>query len=131
MSCVEPNLDGERGAVAFPTLDADLCDGVSERGGTAKRVCIATPDILGPVKNGGIGTAYHHLARLLAEWGHEVVIAFVAGNAADVQLMDETRAFYSELDVALGAHRSPSRRQDLARSGRGPELGTLRVAAGA
>ena len=53
-----------------PTLDTDL---VTDTGpdaaklATTKRICIATPDILGPIKNGGIGTAYHHLARLLAD----------------------------------------------------------------
>ena len=85
----------------FPTLDADLGDDLRERSGTAKRICIATPDILGPVKNGGIGTAYHHLARLLAEWGHEVVIAYVAGNAADARLMEEAHVFYAGFGVAF------------------------------
>ena len=80
------------------TLEADLGVGGSE---SAKRVCIATPDIVGPVKNGGIGTAYHHLARLLAEWGHEVVIAYVNGNARDEALMAKAEALYAELGVAF------------------------------
>ena len=84
----------------FPALDTDLGDDLRERHGT-KRVCIATPDILGSVKNEGIGNAYHHLARLLAEWGHEVVIAYVNGNASSVEPMEEARAFYVELGVAF------------------------------
>ena len=80
------------------TLEADLGVGGSE---SAKRVCIATPDIVGPVKNGGIGTAYHHLARLLAEWGHEVVIAYVNGNARDEALMAKAEALYAELGIAF------------------------------
>jgi GT2 family glycosyltransferase/glycosyltransferase involved in cell wall biosynthesis len=39
-------------------------------------ICIVTPDIVGPVKNGGIGTACHHFARILAEEGHTVTVLF-------------------------------------------------------
>ena len=88
----------------FPTLDADLGDDLRNRSGTAKRICIATPDILGPVKNGGIGTAYHHVARFLAELGHDVVIAFVNGNASNARLMEEVRAFYAEFRCCLRAY---------------------------
>ena len=84
----------------FPTLDADLSDDLRERRGT-KRICIATPDILGPVKNGGIGTAYHHMARSLAEWGHEVVVAYVNGNASNAELMEAARAFYVGFGVSF------------------------------
>ena len=91
----------DRASDVFPTLDADLSDDFPERSGTTRRICIATPDILGPVKNGGIGTAYHHLARSLAEWGHEVVIAYVNGNAANAQLMEKTHLFYAGFDVAF------------------------------
>ena len=70
---------------------------VGQRNGCAlpPRTC------LGPVKNGGIGTAYHHMARKLVEWGHELVIAYVADNAADARRMDEARAFYAGFGVAL------------------------------
>ena len=89
-------------STAFPTLDTDLADPPGgQPAGVAKRICIATPDILGPVKNGGIGTAYHHLARLLAERGHEVVIAYVNTNAANPALMAETRAVYEEFGIAF------------------------------
>lgn len=40
------------------------------------RVCIVTPDLLGPVKNGGIGTACAYLANSLAGVGHDVNILF-------------------------------------------------------
>ena len=89
-------------STAFPTLDTDLADPPGgQPAGVAKRICIATPDILGPVKNGGIGTAYHHLARLLAAWGHDVVIAYVNTNAANPALMAETRAVYEEFGIAF------------------------------
>ena len=85
-------------AAAFPALDADL-DGAPP--GPPKRVCIATPDILGPIRNGGIGTAYHHVARKLAAWGHEVVIAYVNANAADAEAMAAARDLYAGFGVAF------------------------------
>ena len=88
----------DRAPGQYPTLDTDLCDGEP---GATKRVCVATPDILGPIKNGGIGTAFHYLARLLAERGHDVVIAYVNRNASDTNLMEETRTFYARLGVAF------------------------------
>ena len=88
-------------SAVLQTLDTDLREGPGGRSEVSKRICIATPDILGPIKNGGIGTAYHHLARLLAEGGHDVVIAYVGGNAADARLMGETRAFYAGFGVAF------------------------------
>ena len=86
---------------AFPTLDTDLGEGSGGGDATRKRVCIATPDIVGPVKNGGIGTAYHHLARLLSGWGHEVVVAYVNGNADEERLMAEARTFYEGFGVGF------------------------------
>ena len=88
----------------IPTLDTDLAPDIDPGAATdtrTKRVCIATPDILGPIRNGGIGTAYHHLARLLAGRGHEVVIAYVNANASDAGAMAETRALYAEYGVGF------------------------------
>jgi glycosyltransferase involved in cell wall biosynthesis/GT2 family glycosyltransferase len=39
-------------------------------------ICIVTPDLVGPVKNGGIGTACYHFARILAQDGHPVTVLF-------------------------------------------------------
>ena len=88
----------------IPTLVTDLAtdtDRDAATVATTKRICIATPDILGPIKNGGIGTAYHHLARLLADGGHEVVIAYVNANANDARAMAATRALYAEYGVGF------------------------------
>ena len=86
---------------AFPALDTDLDDPAGAAPGPPKRVCIATPDILGPIRNGGIGTAYHHVARKLAAWGHEVVIAYVNANAADAEPMSAARDLYAGFGVAF------------------------------
>ena len=101
MSEVCSALRSGRASSGFPTLDMDVGEDLHDHFGASKRVCIATPDILGPVKNGGIGTAYHHLARMLAQWGHEVVIAYVNGNAKDGELMAKTEAFYAGFGVAF------------------------------
>lgn len=47
------------------------------------RVCIATPDIVGPIRNGGIGTAYYSLARILSMAGHEVTILYTLGEHSE------------------------------------------------
>ncbi len=41
------------------------------------RVCIASPEFIGPTRNGGIGTAYTSLARSLAKAGHDVTCLYV------------------------------------------------------
>lgn len=65
----------------FRTLDASLYGSGGEELGGAKRIRIGTPDIPGPAKNGSMGTTFNHLARLLAGWDHEVVIAYVNDTA--------------------------------------------------
>ena len=87
----------------FPTLDEDIGEDGAVRPFRVRRVCIAASDILGPVKNGGIGTAYHHVARFLAARGHEVTIAYVNYNAEDSDLMTETEAFYAGFGVGFEA----------------------------
>ncbi len=98
MSDAPAAADAGRAGAVWPTLDTDL---TQAPGAPPKRICIATPDILGPIKNGGIGTAYHHLARQLAAWGHEVVIAYVNYNAADGAQMADARALYARHGVAF------------------------------
>ena len=50
------------------------------RKGAPPAVAIVTPDIVGPIRNGGIGTAYTALARALALAGHDVTILYTLGN---------------------------------------------------
>ncbi|RMD68225.1 MAG: glycosyltransferase, partial [Gammaproteobacteria bacterium] len=44
------------------------------------KVLIVTPDISGPIRNGGIGTAFAALARQLAQWGASPAIAYALGS---------------------------------------------------
>jgi glycosyltransferase involved in cell wall biosynthesis len=51
------------------------------------RVCFVTREFFGPFKNGGIGTAYTHLAHLLAALGYDVTVYFSfapGGDRADL-----------------------------------------------
>lgn len=40
------------------------------------KICIVSPDLIGPIKNGGIGTACFHLAKVLAENSFDVTMLF-------------------------------------------------------
>lgn len=61
---------------------ADLI-GTAGSSGARLRVLIVTPDLLGPVKNGGIGTACTYLAYALADYGHKVCVLFSQSNASE------------------------------------------------
>lgn len=41
-----------------------------------KRICIVTPDFIGPIRNGGVGTACFYQAQVLSKAGHKVTILF-------------------------------------------------------
>jgi GT2 family glycosyltransferase/glycosyltransferase involved in cell wall biosynthesis len=49
------------------------------------RICIVTSDFVGPIRNGGIGTAYYGLALALAQGGHEVTVLYVLGDYCENQ----------------------------------------------
>ena len=65
-----------------PTVDFDPLSSAPHFPDTG--ICIVTPDIVGPVKNGGIGTACYHFARVLVEAGYPVSI-FFTGDVTDCQ----------------------------------------------
>jgi len=44
------------------------------------KVCIASPDFVGPVRNGGVGTAFTALGEALAAAGHQVTLLFLGGD---------------------------------------------------
>jgi len=98
-----------------PTLDTDLGAADGRRPPTTtKRICIATPelpgrngsrslDIAGRTGNGGLDTPDRRLPRLLASWGHDVVVACVTGDAADEARMTEIRGEYAGFGVTVAA----------------------------
>lgn len=66
-----------------------------------KKICIVTPDIIGPIRNGGIGTACVHLARFLAvNQGHNVTILFT-GPVENGSLKEWKAAYKTQHGVDL------------------------------
>jgi glycosyltransferase involved in cell wall biosynthesis len=51
-------------------------------------VCIVTGDIVGPIRNGGIGTAYYALARALARAGQDVTVLYAYGSYSEQEPID-------------------------------------------
>jgi GT2 family glycosyltransferase/glycosyltransferase involved in cell wall biosynthesis len=45
-----------------------------------RRICIASFDFSGPVRNGGVGTAFTSLGEALAAAGHEVTFLYLSGD---------------------------------------------------
>lgn len=75
-------------ATVLPVKVAPTSDGASvldRRFAQARgpRVLIVTPDILGPIRNGGIGTAFAALAQTLAEAGRAVTIVYTLGGHSE------------------------------------------------
>jgi glycosyltransferase involved in cell wall biosynthesis len=67
------------------------------------RVCIATGDIIGPIRNGGIGTAYFSLASALTEAGHDVTVLYLLGEYCEQGSIAEWRAYYRERGIKFVA----------------------------
>ncbi len=65
------------------------------------KVCIATEDIVGPVRNGGIGTTFAHLAHALADWGHDVTILYLRGAHSENGPIERWVEHYARHGIAF------------------------------
>ncbi|WP_185981919.1 glycosyltransferase [Skermania sp. ID1734] len=65
------------------------------------KVCIATYDIIGPVRNGGIGTANSELARSLVAAGHHVTVLYLLGTYCEDGTISEWVADYRRRGITL------------------------------
>lgn len=65
------------------------------------RICIATPDIVGPVRNGGIGTAYHWLCRALVAAGHEVTLLYTLGEYCEQDSIEVWQERYRQQNLSF------------------------------
>jgi len=63
------------------------------------RVCIATFEIVGPSRNGGIGTAYFSLAVALAEAGIDVTILYLWRHFCASATLDDWKKYYGERGI--------------------------------
>jgi GT2 family glycosyltransferase/glycosyltransferase involved in cell wall biosynthesis len=62
-------------------------------------ICIATHDIVGPIRNGGIGTAYYALAVALARAGHRVTVLYGLGSHCESRSIEYWRRWYRRLGI--------------------------------
>nr|MCR5813402.1 glycosyltransferase [Desulfovibrio sp.] len=84
---------------------------------TEKRlaICLVTPDLLGPVKNGGIGTACTFLAHALADHGHNVHVLFTqdVAKASQTAWIANYKKRGIEVSVAQAWAQSQTQRQEI------------------
>jgi glycosyltransferase involved in cell wall biosynthesis/GT2 family glycosyltransferase len=76
------------------------------------RTCIVTADITGPIRNGGIGSAYYSLARLLADAGHDVTVLYALGQHSEQHAIAHWVDWYASCGIEFIPLPAPS----------GPEL---------
>ena len=63
------------------------------------RVCIASYELLGPSRNGGIGTGYSALAGALAEAGHQVTLLYLFRDWCEDGTISEWEAHYGSRGI--------------------------------
>ena len=63
------------------------------------RVCIASFDFVGPVKNGGVGTAFTSLGEALAAAGHEVTLLYLPGKWCENRTLDYWIEYYAKKHI--------------------------------
>lgn len=64
-------------------------------------ICIATEQIAGPVRNGGIGNTYAALALMLAEAGFDVTALYLRGDTVETHTIEHWIDDYAEKGVRL------------------------------
>ncbi len=62
-------------------------------------ICLCTQDMVGPVRNGGIGTAYHSMALALLAAGHRVTVLYAAGNWCERGKIKQWVDHYKDLGI--------------------------------
>jgi O-antigen biosynthesis protein len=71
-------------------------------------ICIVTREFFGPFKNGGIGTAYTHLAHLLVAAGHSVTIFFTTPSSISKTELQRWRDYYLGFGIEFVAAEPPT-----------------------
>ncbi|MGY4802322.1 glycosyltransferase [Teichococcus aerofrigidensis] len=71
------------------------------------KICVASPDIVGPIKNGGVGTACTALAQGLAAAGHEVTL-FYTSTYFEMHDLEYWQRMYRRSNVELIGFRPAS-----------------------
>ena len=81
--------------VGYPLLPAPA----GARPARPLRICIASFDFVGPVRNGGVGTAFTSLGEAMAAAGHEVTLLFLAGRWCENRTMDYWVDYYHKKGI--------------------------------
>lgn len=86
----------------LPGLDS-LLDGdhAQPDPGQPLRICIATEQVAGPVRNGGIGNTYANLALMLAEQGFDVTVLYLRGEQVETETIGHWVDHYARKGVRL------------------------------
>ena len=64
-------------------------------------ICIATCDFVGPIRNGGIGTAYYNMAIALARAGHRVTVLYALGTFCENGTIAEWQHAYAGQNITF------------------------------
>ena len=84
----------------FPNLEKVISLSDNNTADKSKgRICIATEDIVGPIRNGGIGTTYSFLSRMLAENGYDVSILYLRGSHSENGPIEDWVDYYADFGV--------------------------------
>ncbi|ELS03137.1 glycosyltransferase [Xenococcus sp. PCC 7305] len=62
-------------------------------------ICIIAQDIFGPVRNGGIGTAFYYAANFLRDCGHQVSILYSLGNYCETGEIQDWVDYYAQRNI--------------------------------
>lgn len=82
----------------FPSLES----AITAREQTApRRILIITQDIVGPINNGGIGTAYYYAANELARMGHHVSVLYTLNRHTENRNIEHWIEDYATRNVTL------------------------------
>jgi O-antigen biosynthesis protein len=99
MELAEPRDPSLINAV-FPGLESVIAPD-ADGDGPPLKVCILTPDIFGPIRNGGIGTAYRYLADFLVSCGHDVTVLYGLGTRCENGSIEDWIEHYAQRGITF------------------------------
>ena len=76
----------------FPPLPAGVVPASSHQ----LRICIASCEFIGPIRNGGIGTAYTAMAHALVAAGYDVTLLYTQGEHCENESVSHWKTFYQK-----------------------------------
>lgn len=100
----------DTGSIRDLDKSLDFLKALPDKSPTEKRasLCIVTQDFSGPILNGGIGTIYTALARVLAENSIDVTVLFTLGERSEKKSFQHWQDYYHKQNIKLVAMPEPS-----------------------